>query len=367
MRRAVWATAVLTAVCACQLIAGLETRVVADKDAADAASEASGDPCSQVGVPIRPDGPSSPSDSLSFTFALTAIDFGFVDGGPPSGLYGLNLDQTCTCPGADSCIRPVEAGTVCDVPPNGIDNNGNILFREASDLNFVTQMQLNQALQTGESGAIIRIDGYNGQLNDSLVTVSVYSSHGIEGFLQGGVPANDGNDHWVLDEESVIGGAGTNPVHSDPTAYVANGAIVTELDFPVTIGSTTTAPVTVELTAGRILANISKGDAGLEVLSGIFAGRWQTTKMLTSFQQFADPFGGGQAVCGTDNTYLLLHDIVCRLADITRIDTLDNRNNPCDSVAVGIHFDALQAKLGSVAPHADAGSPCGVDWVGSCP
>jgi hypothetical protein len=38
---------------------------------------------------------------------------------------------------------------------------------------------------------------------------------------------------------------------------------------------------------------------------------------------------------------------VCNLVDIARLETLDNANNPCDALAVGIHFEAVEAKFGT--------------------
>jgi hypothetical protein len=366
----VCAVAGLALASACQWIAGLEDRTVAAKDASvEAGDDAATDPCKVVGVPIRPSADASaPTDPQDIVFALTAIDFGF-DGGPPSGRYGLNLDLTCTCPGADSCIRPPDAGSACDLP-NGVDNNGNLLFLKAQQLQFVTQDQLNGALASGQSGALIRLSQYNGQSNDSLARVSVYSSLGLEGVYDGGSPTFDGNDRWTIDQESVIGqdpDGGLVPSHSDPSAFVADGNIVATLDFPVTIGSTTTSPVTVQLTAGRIFATLGKNSQNVRTLSGIFAGRWEATKMLTSFQNFQDPLSPSQFVCGTDPVYAILHDVVCNLVDIARLETLDNNNNPCDALAVGIHFEAVEAKFGAVTPEADAGFPCGPSWTGSCP
>src|SRR5438093_608899 len=123
----------LGAFAACQLIAGLEDRQVRGSDAGgDATGDAGEDPCALVGLPPRPATSSSPDDALTIVFALGSIDFGFDAG--VTGPYGLNLDKTCTCPGPSTCTPPIDASVVCDVK-QGIDNNGNLLFRKAAEYN----------------------------------------------------------------------------------------------------------------------------------------------------------------------------------------------------------------------------------------
>lgn len=367
MRRIVVGTSLFAI--ACQLIAGLEDRDVAKEAGAGDAGQDVGageDPCTMVGLPSRPDpSTSSADDSTTILYALRAIDFGFDAGA--TGPYGFNLDKACTCPGPDTCTRPPDAGTTCDVP-KGIDNNGNALFRKAADLNLVTQAQLNMALSTGESGVLVRIEKYNGGANDAQVRVAVFSSLGLQGFMEGGVPKHDGNDSWTVDTESVLGGTTTDggvvAVHVDQTAYVANNTVVAALDFPVTIGSTITSAVTIELTSGFIVAKLGQM-GGVPTLSGTFAGRWPMTKMLTSFQAFVDPFNPPQHLCGTDGVYQIVKGLACNTADIARAPDLDNRG-PCDAVGVGVHFDAIQSQFGKVSTRPDAGFPCGPQWSDSC-
>jgi hypothetical protein len=371
MRGALRSSVVVAALCAiaaCQLIAGLEDRRLRDEAGAADAADATpmDDPCSVVGLPPRPDPSSStPDDAVTIVYALQAIDFGFDAG--MTGPYGFNLDKTCTCPGPDTCTRAPDAGIACDVPPQGIDNNGNLLFRKAAELNLVTQLQLNQALSTGESGVLVRIEKYNGQPNDAQVRVAVFSSLGIQGFAEGGAPKHDGTDQWTVESQSVLGGTsdgGFVAVYADPTAYVTNNTVVAALDFPVTIGSTVTSPVTIELTSGFIVAKLANV-SGVRALSGTFAGRWPMTKMLTSFQAFVDPFNPPTHLCGSDPAYQIVKGLACGAADITRSPDLD-KGGPCDAVGVGVHIQAIESQFGKVASRPDAGFPCGPQWSDSC-
>src|SRR5688572_26725096 len=103
---------------ACQLLVGIEDRQerAADAQAALDAGTDAVDPCSVVGVPARPN-VKDEDDGGDFVFALARIDMG-LDGGLP---FALNLDRTCTCPGADSCKRPDAQPPACD--GDGGDDN----------------------------------------------------------------------------------------------------------------------------------------------------------------------------------------------------------------------------------------------------
>ena len=354
----------LSAVAACQVLAGLEERklaLVVDGGGGDAGGDAAPDPCTSVGVPPRPTGAPGP-DTTSLVFALTTIDFG-LDAGP-TGPYGFNLDKTCTCPGAATCVLP-DGGKVCDVGNRGVDNNGNLVFKKAADLNFVTQDQLNFALSRGQSGALLRIDNYNGQRDDSQARLAVFSSLGLEGYLDGGVPKFNGLDRWTLEDQSVLGRAISKPKFSDETAWVTANQIVGALDFPITIGSQDNSPVTIELTGGVIVATLGV-KAGLRTLSGTFSGRWEAKRMLLSFQSYVDPLDTTKHVCGDSIAYQGLKSITCGAVDIARTQNLDNTGSNCDALAVGIHFEAVEAQLGTVASRPDGGFPCGADWSPSC-
>lgn len=342
-------------------------------NAVDGGSEAAGgdaappDPCSSVGVPPRPAGAAGP-DTTSIVFALTAIDFGLALDAGVTGPYGFNLDKTCTCPGPGTCVLP-DAAKVCDVGSRGVDNNGNRVFRLAAQFKFVQQDELNLAISTGMSGVLIRVDNYNGKSDDSQARLAVFSSLGLEGLFDGGVPQLNGQDRWTVEDQSVIGGvisdAGAKPRFSDETAWVSNNQVVGSLDFPITIGSSLNAPVTIDLTGGVIVGTLGMKN-GLRTLSGTFSGRWEAKKMLLSFQNYTDPLDTTKHVCGTDPTYQDLKLVTCSTVDIARVQNLDNQGSDCDALSVGIHFEAVEAQLGNVSARPDAGFPCGADWAPSC-
>jgi len=353
----------------CQLIASLEDRTVGVADTGplkldDAGSDV--DPCTQADFPPRPPGAAGP-DTTSIVFALRSVDFGF-DGGT-TGSYGFNLDHVCTCPGSGSCVPAGNLLKVCDVA-KGIDNNGDLIFQKTSA--FFGEAQLNTAFELGISGGLVRIDNYNGQRVDTEVRVAILASLGFEGTPK--KPAWDGTDRWIVDTHSLVGGqlsadGGVVAAFADETAWVTNNTVVTSLDFPVTFGTgvPTSTPVTVELTGGVIVATLGTNGQGRRTLSGTIAGRWLLKKMLTSFAVVQDPLDSTQHLCGDDPLYQTLKQIMCESADIAGARNLDNADHACDAVAVGVHFEAVEAQLGLASGRQDAGAPCGPNWTDTCP
>ncbi len=353
----------LAATAACQLLAGLGDRTLAIHDGGSDASieDVVANPCSALGVPDRPDASSSANDSVTVTAALQDIDFGLDGGG-----YGFNLDRICTCPGNDSCIRNGDGGPACDVG-EGVDIQGRQLFQFAENLQVIQEVQLNQALESGQSGALIRIDEWNGTPNDSQVRVSVFSSLGAASPPL----AFDGGDLWSVQDFSVAGitDAGTYlATASVDSAYVVDGKVVATLDtdLPISVGSSVQSVVSLVLSSGVIVADIAQGSNGVYTLSGTLAGRWSMQKMLTSFQVFYDPLDSTQHLCGNDLSYQTVKQYACNLADIATNVLSDNTNAPCDAISIGLHFDAVSAQLGAIVPSPEAGTPCGPSYTDSC-
>lgn len=352
----------------CQLVAGLEDRQVrAAADAAtpiEAGSDAN-DPCSSVGTPLRnANAPSSPSDAVTFTAALYTVDFGF-DGGVGEN-YGLNLDKVCTCPDKDSCVRTGDAGPACD-GKNGVDQGGRAIIRLAETAGIVSESQLNTALVNGTSGALVRVDQWNGTNEDATVIVSVFSSLGYFNDA-GSPPAWDGNDKWSVERGSVIGGDLTKPQATTSQAYVSGGTLVATLDFPLTISSGAgNSPVTIDLTGGYIVASIGKDAGGRYKLTGTLAGRWATKTLLTSLQIFPDTLTGTGYLCGDDVAYQALKGSVCKAADINRAQANDQGGFDCDAVAIGLHFIAREAELGELLSREAGVGACGPSYQDTCP
>ncbi len=338
---------------ACQLIAGIDDRKLYVPDgASDTGVEAAVDPCQQPDVPPPPPpSTSSGSDSVVITAALSQIMLGSSDGGP---YYGFNLDKTCTCPEQESCVHSGNQQT-CD-DEGGIDNYARHIFEET---NLTSESNLNNAVKTGLSGALIKISDYNGQPDDAVVTVTVYGSQGYESYPA--APKWDGTDRWTVDPNSASGQYFTTNAY-----VVGNKLVASALNFPIIVGSTYTNPVTIELVSGRIVADLQMNGTSLIKMTGTLGGRWDPARFLPSLQHVPDPALDGGWLCGTDTTYQFVKAIICTNTDINSDPTQDNQGAQCNAVSMGLGFEASPAVLGNVGPTIDAGAPCGANWTDKC-
>ncbi len=356
----------------CQLVAGIDDRSVYAPDGSpdsalgEAGSDA-GDPCSGPGVPTAPDlSTSNSSDPVELQAALSMLHLG-LDG--DAGIFGFNLDHACTCPGPDTCQRPIDAGQACDYS-GGVDNIGRQvfgLFASTGDGGFITEDTINQAIAQGLIGAFIRVRNYNGLADDAQVQVSVYASLGVTGFPT--PPKFDGTDQWDIDEGSTNGGSFDQPKYST-TGYVRNHTLVASLKFPVIIGSQYISPITVELQSGLIVANIALNGSGptatLKSLSGELAGRWESSKLLTSLQSVPDPFNDGGFLCKGGFVYEAAKIAICKDQDIASDPTNDG-TGICDALSLGLGFEATPALHGPVKPSPANPMHCGASYSDICP
>ncbi len=358
------------AAAACQWIVGIDgdLRVAtpASDAGADAGADAEGvDPCRSQGIPTVPTD-AAPGGDISVVFALRSLDFG-IDGGAP---VGLNLDNRCTCPGPGSC-RALGA-VPCD-QERGIDNGSRDLLAQVFRLGVLNQSLINDALQAGYFGALVQVDGWNGEPDDAHVNVQVFASQGFEGPVGRSQPVFDGNDVWTVDDvsvkTSVDGGPPYVGVAFDNTAFVAGGSLVGTLSFPVIVGSSFGQRVRINVSDGRLFATIraekGTGDAGVQYsLRGILAGRWPASELLGSLASLSDPTG--TPVCGDSGVYRQVKDLVCTSLDIPATGSNDDLGQSCSAVSLGAKFVAVNAKLGSQKPQPDAGGGCGPTWSDNC-
>ncbi len=346
-------------VLACQLLAGIDDRTV--WDGGTPPGDSGVDPCNAVDLPPAPTAPPPDTNPITITAALSQVMFGATDGGP---YYGFNLDKTCTCPDIESCVPAPDAGSHCD-DDGGIDNYARRAFEKINAVSgafgdaggLITETKLNAALTSGLSGALIEVSKYNGQADDGQVTVTIYASQGFEGYPT--PPAFDGSDHWIVDPSSASG-----QYYTDNAYVVGYTLVATGLNFPIVIGSATTQPVTVQLDEGIIEAKLDMNGNQLKSISGVLGGRWNPAKFLPSLQSVPDPYFGGY-LCGSDPVYGVVKGIICESTDIN-VSSAGDRSGPCNSVSMGLGFQALPAMKGSVGTFVDAGQPCGANWKDSC-
>jgi hypothetical protein len=331
----------------------------------DAGADAPPAPCAEVFPPTKP-AADDPSDAGNQTFlvALHTLDLGIrTDGGTPP-LFGYDLDNVFTCcdGGASSCKPPV-VGSLCD-ENGGRDNSGGQLIASLALLD-PTQFNANtisQRLQDGVYSLIVQISDYNGTPNDTQIVAGLYASDGLEPGADGGVPLAkwDGTDVWTIDDQFVLNGADASPIlpnHFDSHAYVVNGLMVMQVNFPLSIGTSATGAITISLTGGVITADVVPvPGGGFRATNGQVAGRWNASSVLTAAQSLTL---AGQSICPGTSLYKNVKQQICTAADITTDPSQDNKGAACDALSVAFGFTADPAMMGSVISSGAKPGACG--------
>ena len=348
-------------------------------EGAPADGDLDGGACVGAVPPSRPQNAEGGGGSLSVVAAFRTIDIG-VSGGFDAGVppFGYNLDKDCTCPGPPSCVNHYKGAPAetCD-DEAGRDNTDIQLFRLLGGPASTGTSQIDQGLTSGQYSLLLVISNYNGQSDDSFVTVDFYVSNGLSRTADGGIPTPqfNGNDLWTIDPGSVSGG---QPVFTDDQAYVSGGTLVSHMSqLPIAFGARSfLGGATMQLLDAVIVGqlagyNVDGGPlVGFALVGGTIAGRWPTTRILSTLATI--PEDGG-FLCGNDSfTYNVIKSVVCLNADISKDTSGDNNAPlaPCDAISVGMQFTAVPAQLGEVFAVPPAPSGCeddaGNPWSDTC-
>jgi hypothetical protein len=360
-------------------------------DGGDAASEANTldpgaadgavDPCAHVSPPPPPMTEDGTGD-VDFVVAVSYLRLlpnGTATVNHPHPPTGFDLDHACTCPGPGSC-KPRGAMQQCDAD-GGADEAANAIFQTFSLLNAAfTDDGLNQSIRKGLYTLLFRVKSYNGGRNDQQVSFIVYISNGINR-VDGGAPAPryDGTDVWSIDPSSLLGGATVDggascegndgvcvPFFADTQAYVADGILVTHIDFPILFSAgTTNIPVT--LSGTELAAPLVFDGTSYRIDEGQLGGRWNTGGLLTAMGGAEDPLSPGQNLCGDSGTYRNIKSTVCGSADIMASSANDGTGATCDALSLAVSFSASQAHLGAIFANPPAPQLCGTDYKDDCP
>jgi hypothetical protein len=330
---------------------------------ADAPPEASDAGCVRAELPARP-AADDPSDAdVEIVFAVRSFVFDGPDGGAPP-LIGYDLDGLCTCPDPEACVAAQSGATHCD-DPGGRDNGGARLLRTFESLSggdLFSQQVIDDGLDGGAYGMLVRVRNYNGKPNDTQVEVSSFVSDGVAGPDGGTAPPQwNGNDPWIVDKSGVFGsGSPIVPLHSDPQGYVSNGVLVGSFDYPLPIGFSTIDRLDVLLAHGFVTGTLTPSGSGWRIDDGVAGGRWAIGDALSQLAYVHDPANDSNYLCPSTNTYGQIELLLCPSLDITSAPNAPTTTT-CDALSFALGFSAESAQLGPVvaAPRpttcADAG------------
>jgi hypothetical protein len=360
LKRAFVAVLVLAAG-ACQLIAGIDDRSLAERaampDAAPVPDAAPG--CRHAFPPDAADAARGPGGGDERVFALELSFARGVDA-------GFDLDGVCSdgTPAGNGCTQPCDAGIPDD--PEGRDNSASTVLGPNSLVGLAL-------LSGGDAGpndrfrTLLRLTNYDGTDEDSDVTVELYRSHGIAP-LSGDAaihPARDGNDVWTITDDSRVPGV--------TTARTVSGGIVSDrrlvaYSFPgaVTIAfggpafSAVTSAGYIEISLEHAIVSLALPRPGEIVTHGTLTGQWRLDDVFRSIAAIREP-ETDHYLCGDAGFYPILRSLVCHAADLA---TAGGR---CDALSVAFDVEAVVAKLGDVAQLDAAPAPgCEPEHAEAC-
>ncbi len=334
--------------------------------------ENDGRACQPATPPTRPEG-ADDATNIALDFALESLradTSGAFDSGTPPP-QGLDFDDTCTCPEPDSCERG-DGGQrthACD-GDGGRDNAVASFFNQLGaavpefSFDFGTKR-----IVDGVFTIFVIVRGWNGTPDDPQVTVALAMSQGIDEAANEGrtKPVFDGNDVWLVDNESLL--EGTNLVGvdcrapngkpcvakvQDVNAYVRDGVLVANLAEPGTgkskiVMNTPLGSLVFDLIDTTLVAKLREVD-GTYRLEGELAGRWPAESLLGALANVENPYAKSSLLChNVNNTFDLLKGTVCASLDLASDRSKDRTGAPCAAVSSALSFSAGKAVLGHVS------------------
>ena len=339
--------------------------------------------CQPATPPARPEGSKDEATNISIDFAMESLRADTseaVDSGTPAP-RGLDFDNACTCPEPESCERRDGASRTpaCD-GDGGRDDAVASFFNQLGAA--VPELSLDFGTKRIEDGVFtifVLVRGWNGKPDDPQVTVALVMSQGFDDAANEGRtrPAFDGNDVWLVDNETLLEGGGLIGVDcrmpngrpclakvQDLNGYVRGGTLVANLAEPGTgkakiVMNTPLGSLDFDLLDTTLVANLREID-GKYRLEGEIAGRWPSESLLTSLANVENPYAKDTLLChNVNNTYDLLKATVCASLDLASERSKDRTGAPCEAISSALSFTAGEAVLGHVTARAkpDGGCP----------
>jgi hypothetical protein len=306
--------------------------------------------CGVVGVPDPPPAqPVGDASDIEQEFAIGSVDFGLDTVAEP---VGLNIDRRCTTSLATSSCKlpsPDQISRAIDYD-GGVDNSGFNLVQQLALLGEAfSPTNINERLQVGEYGFVVRVRNYNGTPNDDSIGVEVYPAlrHGVPP----SVPDGGRSDLWVRDESYNF--ANSSTIRSS-LAYVTAGVVVAFFEtFEMPLSAPEQTPVerrmVVKLRDVWMRAQLVKLPDGNDGARGVLAGRWSTLDFLRQVRSLDVPNFG--TICKQPLVYGQAKNTLCPGRDVRGRGVDDDKDLPCDAVSAGLAFTAYAVdKTTSAAP-----------------
>lgn len=331
-----------------------------DAATGDATSDAPGaepmEECALATPPATPsiaDGPSGPPLQVAIRTFFASENVGF------------DLDGRCTGAGArfggradPSCAPRVGVASADGLA--GVDNATSELLRRAQSAAGLAKADLgfDEIAAQGRQTLLVNVAGYNGQLDDPDVTVSVYESPGLEASSlcavgDSGVASDAGLDDSGSDAASLPTWSGCdtwsvapNPPSESTRAWVTNGVLVARFEtLPVRFGD-------VYLLLRRVVATLRKANEPNPKL--LIAGTIDPSDLVAALGE-AVVFGA--PVCSNAPLFAGLRQLACDSVDLHVGGEVAGPR--CNQLSFGAEFETVNARFGPSRPSRPVPSRCG--------
>jgi len=351
----------------CQVVggfAGYDIRTSGRGGAASVGGGGSGgsggvqDACRLREVPSPPPGAGGEgggSSDVSFTLAVRRVDLGES----MTKTLGFDIDDACSCgdeacrcASAPACSRPGAASADpwqgCD-GPGGIDANSPKLYAALRSFSpLFNSAGISSAIEGGFGTVLFDVSQYNGEANDGMVRVGVYTTGSFFSSAcndEGEPPAWDGQDEWPIDDASSffpLAGCGQSPQPSffDASAYVVDHQLVARLSQVSFVVELLGARLRLRLVDAIAVAPLQRDEEGAWSTAGAtLAGYWPAQEVFRALAEL--DAGSVLNLCESDLRSTQL--TICNTVDATP----SNEDVPCDAVSFAAEFDAQEAKFGN--------------------
>lgn len=343
------------------------------------------DDCRSAGRPSavhRPKVSDDPADAIAPIYlGWTEIDLGGSaadDGAERWQSFGLDLDGVCTnsasCAGGAQSCRAATAeitfdGELCR--DNRFARVQAMLARipEIGEHYGLREETFNCNLHRGTYNVIVKLSGYNGQLDDPEVRVDFYASPGLarlppwncDDAEAADYPSWSASAAWNIDPENLAGAIadeGSLPESkvADPKAFVREGYLVAELPdgAQLRLAGAGHRYRSFALTTRKTVwtgALRQQQDGTWRIHDGLVAGIMLTSDLLETFHELGlcQTDADAKQANGTEGFYELASNAVRDNADMLADGRVDESAS-CDALSFAIAFRAAQLTPGALAP-----------------
>jgi cysteine-rich repeat protein len=346
-------------------------------------SRSNPDSCRMAAVPGPADRPKAPDDGGAsmpdIYVGWTQIRIGATrpDGSQAADAWqsiGFDLDGVCTnsatCKGPQNALSCHPA--TAQVPYDGElcrDNAFASLQQlvaavpEVGTRFGISEDALNCNLWRGTYTVVLKISGYNGQVDDSQVRVDYYASPGLErppawqcpqdGF-RSKYPMWRTSSEWHVDSSALMQpiaapGSLPNSNVADANAYVHDGYLVAQLPADTTLRLAGDANpyrgLAIKTQQALLVGNLYRAqDATWHIRDGLAAGRIRSSDLITTFREVG--------LCEGDASLNAFYGSLVEYATDDADVLADGSNDPargCDAISMGIAFEAAQITPGTAS------------------